>query len=55
MARFRVSLYAHGMVTVEGDDIVTEDDALAAARKVPHDQVCWEDEYEDMEAFPPEE
>lgn len=51
MPYFDVSLYCHGNVRVWAE---TEDGASEKASKVPHDQVCWEDEYNDMEAFPVE-
>lgn len=55
MPKFVVSLYAHGQVTVQGDDVLTEQDAIEKAKSVPRDQVDWEEGYQDMEAFPKEE
>lgn len=49
MSVYNVSVYCHGMVTVQAG---SEDEALKKAAETPHDQVSWEDDYNDMEAFP---
>lgn len=48
MSTYNVSVYCHGMVTVQAG---SEREALEKASKASHDQVSWEDGYNDMEAF----